>query len=156
MSILDQSANTVRQTQTTWTGIVESLTDTTKAFRFNAPVQTVDPSDAIDQIFDFWAKTLEAEREVFKQIADASVAVTEQFRSQAEKVGSAVREQADTAQHAVREQADSLQRKERDQVISKYEDLTKPELQDELASRDLPKAGSAAELRNRLVADALK
>ena len=146
MSIQDQYTNTVRQTQEAWTGIVESLTDNTKVFGgFTPPVQTVDPSDAIDQIFDFWAKTLEAEREVFKQIVDASVAVTEQFRSQAE-----------TAQRAVREQAESAHRNERKQVISKYEDLTKPELQDELAGRDLPKTGNVDELRARLVADDLK
>jgi hypothetical protein len=157
MSVQDQYTNTVRQTQEAWTGIVESLTDNTKVFGgFTPPVQTVDPSDAIDQIFDFWAKTLEAEREVFKQIVDASVAVTEQFRSQAEKVGEAVREQAETAQRAIREQAESFQRNERKQAVAKYDELTKGELQDELASRDLPKTGNVDELRARLVADDLK
>jgi hypothetical protein len=155
MSIQDQYASTARQTQEAWTGIVESLTDTTKAFRITPPILNVDPSDAIDQVFDFWAKTLEAEREVFKQIAEASLAMTEQFRSQAERVGSAVRDQAETAQHAIREQAEATEQDERTQAASRYDELSKDELQDELANRELPKTGNVAELRRRLVADDL-
>ena len=156
MSIQDQHQSTVGQTQDAWTGIVESLTENTKAFRFNPPVPTVDPSYAIDQVFDFWAQTLEAEREVCKQIAHASIAATEQFRTQAEKLGAAVLGQAVKVGGAVREQAEAVQRRELDQVSSKYEDLTKDELQVELANRHLTKSGSVDELRERLVADDLR
>jgi hypothetical protein len=157
VSIQDQYTNTVRQTQDAWTGIVESLTDNVQAFTKSAnPVTTIDPTTAIDQIFDFWSKTLEAQREVAKQIAGASVAASERVRNQAEQVGEAVREQSESAKRAILDQVEKVERAEREQVISKYEDLTKAELQDELAARDLPKSGTVDELRERLVADDLK
>lgn len=167
MSVQDQYTNTVRQTQEAWAGIVESVTDNLQQFSKAAPVGSVDPSAAIDQIFDFWSKTLEAQREVLKQIAGASVAAGEKVRSQAEQVGSVVRDQGESAKQAARDQVESTERAarqqaaaakraEREQVASKYEDLTKAELQDELAGRDLPKTGNVDELRERLIADDLK
>jgi hypothetical protein len=156
VSMQDQYTNTVRQTQEAWAGIVESLTDNVQAFTKSAPVTTIDPTTAIDQVFDFWATTLEAQREILKQIAGASVAAGERVRSQAEQLGSVVREQGQSVKQAVREQAEAAERAERERVISKYEDLTKAELQDELAGRDLPKTGNVDELRERLIADDLK
>ncbi len=168
MSVQDQYTNTVRQTQEAWAGIVESVTDNLQQFsKTTGQVPSIDPSAAIDQIFDFWAKTLEAQREVLKQIAGASVAAGERVRSQAEQVGSVVRDQGETAKQAARDQVESAERAERqqaaaakraerEQAASKYEDLTKAELQDELAGRDLPKTGNVDELRERLIADDLK
>jgi hypothetical protein len=156
VSMQDQYTNTVRQTQEAWAGIVESLTDNVQAFTKSAPVTTIDPTTAIDQVFDFWSTTLEAQREILKQIAGASIAAGERVRSQAEQLGSVVREQGQSVKQAVREQAQAAERAEREQVISKYEDLTKAELQDELAGRDLPKTGNVDELRERLIADDLK
>jgi hypothetical protein len=164
MSIQDQYASTVRQTQEAWAGIVESLTDNAQALtKSGNPVPTIDPTAAIDQVFDFWSKTLDAQREVLKQLAGASVAVGEQVRSHAEQVGSAVREQGENAKTAVREQTEAAKRAERqqeraqrDQAAAKYDDLSKSELQDELANRGLVKSGNVDELRSRLVADDLK
>jgi hypothetical protein len=156
VSMQDQYTQTVRQTQEAWAGIVESLTDNVQAFTKSTPVTTIDPTTAIDQVFDFWFKTLEAQREVLKQIAGASVAAGERVRSQAEQLGSVVREQGESVKQAAREQAEAAERAEREQVISKYEDLTKAELQDELAGRELPKTGTVDELRERLIADDLK
>ena len=186
MSNEEQYTNAVRQTQEAWAGVVESLTNNVQAFTTNTnPIPTVDPSAAIDQIFDFWSKTLEAQREALKQIAGASVAAGERVREQVGQVGSAVREQGETVKGAVREQAESTERvareqaeavdraereeakaakraerdqarAEREQVLSTFENLTKAELQEELANRDLPKSGKVDELRERLVADELK
>jgi hypothetical protein len=164
MSIQDQYTNTVHQSQEAWAGIVESLTDNVQAFTTSAgPVPTIDPNAAIDQVFDFWSKTLDTQRGVLKQFADASVAVGEQARSRVEQVGAAVREQGEYAKNAVRKHAEATkragheqERAERDQAFSTYDDLTKAELQDELSSRGLAKTGNIDELRNRLVADDLK
>jgi hypothetical protein len=73
-------------------------------------------------------------------------------REQAETVTNVAREQA----QAVREQVEAAREAVREQVAEQYSDLTKAELQDELASRDLPKTGNVDELRARLIADDLK
>ena len=164
MSLQDQFTNSVRQTQEAWAGIVESLTSNVQTLTTSVrPVPNADPVATIDQVFDFWFKTLEVQRDVLKQFAGASVAAGEQVRSQLEQVGSAVREQGESAKTAIREQADAVQRlqreqarAEREQAFAKYESLTKADLQDELANRDLPKTGSVDELRERLVADDVK
>ncbi len=157
MTIQDQYTNTVRQSQEAWAGVIDQLTKNVQAFTGSAnQVGNVDPNAAIDQIFDFWAKTLEAQRDALKQLAGASIAAGERVRQQAEQVGSAFRGQSESVKDAVREQAESVERAERDDVVAKYEDFTKAELQDELASRDLPKSGNVEELRERLIADDLK
>ena len=160
--IQEQYTSTVKQTQDAWVGIVESLTENLQSFGKQSPFPVVDPAEAIDQVFDFWEKTLEAQREVAKQLVGVTVAAGERVRTQAEQLGSVVREQAEQVTsaareqaQAVREQAEAARRAERAQVEARYEDLTKVELQDELASRELPKTGNVDELRARLVADDL-
>jgi hypothetical protein len=160
--IQEQYTSTVKQTQDAWVGIVESLTENLQSFGKQTPFAVVDPAEAIDQVFDFWEKTLEAQREVAKQLVGVTVAAGERVRTQAEQLGSVVREQAEQVTsaareqaQAVREQAEAARRAERAHVEARYEDLTKVELQDELASRELPKTGNVDELRARLVADDL-
>lgn len=155
-TLQDQYISAVRQSQDTWVGIVDTFTDNLqKSFASTGatPFEVVDPTAAIDQVFDFWGKTLEVQRDVSKQFASLTVAVAEKARSQAESVGTAVREQAESAVRAVREQAESAQEIVREQAAEKYAELTKAELQDELARRDLPKTGNVDELRERLIAD---
>jgi hypothetical protein len=164
--IQEQYTSTVKQTQDAWVGIVESLTENLQSFGKQSPFAVVDPAEAIDQVFDFWEKTLEAQREVAKQLVGVTVAAGERVRTQAEQLGSVVREQAEQVTGAAREQAEAAEkaeraqaaaarRAEREQAKARYEDLTKVELQDELASRELPKTGNVDELRARLVADDL-
>ncbi len=173
MTIQDQYTSTVRQATDTWADVTQSFSDLLQkavgqsASRFDI----VDPNDAIDQVFDFWEKTLEVQRGVAKQFIGATLAAGEKVRTQAESVGTAVREQVESAQVAAREQSELVKRTMREQAESaqeaareqaakkrelaakKYDELTKPELQDELASRDLPKTGNVDELRERLLAD---
>lgn len=157
MSMQDQYTNTVRQSQEAWAGVIDQLTKNVQSFTGSAnQVGNVDPNAAIDQIFDFWAKTLETQREALKQLASASISAGEALRSQVEQAGSAAREQGEKVQQVVREQSESAKRAERDEVAAKYEELNKGELQDELARRDLPKTGNVEELRERLIADDLK
>ena len=73
-------------------------------------------------------------------------------RQNADSFGEALREQADSVTATFQSAADAV----REQAAKTYDDLTKAELQDELAARDLPKTGNVEELRERLVADDLK
>lgn len=169
MTIQDQYLDSFRQTQETWAGVVEYFTkDLQRTFEqpFN-PFAVVDPNETIDQIFDFWEKSLEVQRDIAKQLVTSTIATTEKVREQFESAGAAVREQAESAGAAVREQADSVNeafRKQasatsaafREQTVKSYDSLTKAELHDELVKRDLPKTGNVDELRERLVADDLK
>jgi hypothetical protein len=81
---------------------------------------------------------------VHVQAAKAEQAV----REQAERAGQAEQERARQARKAEREQA----RQARDQARQRYEGLTKAELSDQLAERDLPKTGNVDELTERLIA----
>ncbi|MBA2560293.1 MAG: SAP domain-containing protein [Propionibacteriales bacterium] len=155
MSIQDQYTSQVRQATETWAGVAESASDNLqRAFgQSTSAFDIIDPNAAIDQVFDFWEKTLEVQRGIAKQLIGATVEVGERVRAQAESVGQAVRDQGESAKRTVQERAEAAQEAAREQAAEKYEELTKAELQDELASRDLPKTGNVDELRERLIAD---
>ncbi|MDX6308008.1 MAG: colicin import rane protein [Nocardioidaceae bacterium] len=146
MTIQDQYTSTLRKSQETWAGVMETLTENVqKAFGTPAnPFTSIDPTAAIDQVFDFWERTLEVQRDVAKQLVGATVAASEKVRSQAETVGAAFRDQAASVYDAANKQ-----------TTKTYDGMTKAELQDELAKRDLPKTGNVDELRERLIADDL-
>lgn len=144
MTIQDQYINTVRQARETGTDVFESFTkDLQKAFgQPGSSLGFMDANAFVDQVFDFWEKTLEVQRDFAKKFVSVTSEVSETFRGQIESVGETVRDQVESTKQAVREQADK-----------KYDELTKVELQDLLASRDLPKTGNVDELRERLVED---
>jgi hypothetical protein len=165
MTIQDQYIETFRQTQETWADVVKSFTnDTPWTFGQHSPVfNYVDPNKTIDQFYDFWEQSLEAQRTIAKQLVGASISAGEKVREQVESVSAVVRQNADSVGQALREQADSVTATfqsaadaVRDQAAKSYDDLTKAELQDELGARNLPKTGNVDELRERLVADDLK
>lgn len=154
MTVQDEYVSTVRQAQDTWANVVEAVTDNMpKALPHSASPFGIDPNAAIDQLFDFWEKTLEVQREFAKQLAGVTVSVGERVRTQAESVAAAVHEQGELTKRAVREQAESAQDAARERAAKKYEELTKAELQEQLASRDLPRTGNVEELRQRLIED---
>ncbi len=103
MTLQDQYISTFTKTQETWAAAVESLTDNVKkAFESaGTPFADVDPNAAIDQVFDFWEKTLGAQREAAKQFVAATVVAGEKVRTQAESVGAALKEQAESIQKTV-------------------------------------------------------
>ncbi len=80
---------------------------------------------------------------VHEQDAETDQAV----REQAEKAEQAQQERARQARKADREQA----RQAHDKARERYEGLTKAELSDQLAARDLPKTGTVDELTKRLI-----
>ena len=96
MTIQDQYIETFRQTQETWADVVKSFTSDAQR-TFGQPSTFfgfVDPNETIDQVFDFWEKSLEVQRDVAKQLVGATISAGEKVREQAESVGAVVREQA--------------------------------------------------------------
>ncbi len=98
------------------------------------------------------AKAEQAEKELARQARQAE-------REQAEKAERAAREQAAKAEQAEQELARQGRQAEREharqahaRARQRYEGLTKAELSDLLAKRDLPKTGNIDELIERLVA----
>jgi hypothetical protein len=88
MSIQDQYGENLKKTQEAWVAAVESWTTSVKnAFGQTSadnPFGQVDPNTFIDQYFDLAAKTLEAQREVAKKMAQATQSMNEGLRKQTE------------------------------------------------------------------------
>jgi len=88
MSIQDQYAENLKKTQQAWVAAVESWTTSVKnAFDQTSaenPLGQIDPNAFIDQYFDMAAKTLEAQREVAKNLAQATQSMNEGLRKQSE------------------------------------------------------------------------
>ena len=93
MTIQDQYIETFRQTQETWAEVVKSFTnDAQRTFGQPSPLFAfVDPNQTIDQVFDFWEKSLEAQRTVAKQLVGATISAGEKVREQVESVSAVVR-----------------------------------------------------------------
>lgn len=93
MTIQDTYTDSIRQSQETWASVMSSFTDNvTKTFgQAGTPFAAVDPNTAVDQVFDFWAKALETQRELAKQFVGISVDATEKIRAQVEAVSETVK-----------------------------------------------------------------
>ena len=161
MTVQQQYADILRQSQEAWTGAVENVTENVRATFTPTPAWgTPNPTAAVDQVFDFWKKTLEIQHGIARQLVSASLATGESVRDQAAAVGEAVKDQAESVGALAREQVESIldaarkQAEDLQQEASrKYDPLTKEQLQEELAKRNLPKSGTVEELRDRLLAD---
>jgi len=142
----------------------------------------IDLIPAVERYFDLVQRVVDINRFVTVKWAEAAGTLTGVVRDQAESaadvvrevpasVGHAVHEQAAKAEHAVREQADKAEQAEQerarqarkaereqarqahDQARQRYDGLTKAELSDQLAARNLPKTGNVDELIDRLIED---
>jgi SAP domain len=155
VSIQDRYAGAVLQVQERSAEIIQSLTENVqKAFgQPFKPLGLSDPHAVVDQLFDFWETTLRTQRELAHRVVGVGATVGDAVRSQTESVTQAVRSQTESVTQAVREQAESAKQEAHQQAAEKYEEMTKAELQEELARRDLPKSGTVEELRERLIAD---
>lgn len=100
MTIQDQYTSTFAKTQETWAAAVESLTDNLKSVfaEVGTPLTQIDPNTAIDQVFDFWEKSLVAQRDAAKQFVAATLAAGEKVRTQAETVAASIKEQTESVQ----------------------------------------------------------
>ena len=80
-------------------------------------------------------------------VQDQTESVADLAREQVEKTEQTEKEQARKTRRAEREQA----KQTREQARERYDGLTKAELSDDLAERELPKTGTVEELIERLV-----
>jgi hypothetical protein len=137
----------------------------------------IDLIPAVERYFDLVQQTVDVNRRLTIKWAEAAGTLSEIVRDRAESAGNLVRDKAESAGDIVRDKAKSAERtareqaeqaeKERarearfaerqqarqahDKARKRYEGLTKAELSDQLAKRQLPKSGNVDELIERLV-----
>jgi hypothetical protein len=123
----------------------------------------VDLVPAVERYFDLVQRTVDINRHLAVRWAEAAATLSGVAREKAESAGDVVREKADAAGNVAREQAEQelarrARQAEREQARraherarERYEGLTKAELSDLLAKRQLPKTGNSDELIERLV-----
>ena len=121
-----------------------------------------DLDEAMDRYFDYLKRGMEVNRDFAKKWTGAVGTWSDLLQVQIGSVGEAVRGhaesitawvsgEADTAQKSAKAQADAISSAKRDQARARYEGLSKAELTDLLAQRDLPRNGTNDELVDRLV-----
>jgi hypothetical protein len=149
------------------------------ADRFPALVPRVDLVPAVEHYFDFVQRAVDMNRGIAVRWARTVGTVSGAAREQAESAGEIVRERAEAAGEIVRERAESFERAAGEQAEkaeraqeelarearrierqrarqahekarARYEGMTKAELSDLLAERNLPKTGNVDELVERL------
>ena len=144
------------------------------------PAVPIDPTAFVEQWFDFTDRLTRVNRQyaldlssvvntlggavrqhlegLGEAVRDQAQAVSQTTKDQLEKVADTQREQAEQAKQEEREHVRQVRNAERQKARQarqaaheRYQDMTKPELVDELASRELPKSGTVDELIERLV-----
>ena len=160
-----------------WRKGAKAVTDQTDLV---SALPTVDLTQGVERYFELVQRTVDANREFATRWVELLSSLTGTVREQAEKVSSLVGEQADKvgdlvaeqaargeqaaneqaeqAEEAEQEQAKLARQAERaaakqakEQAREPYEGLTKAELADRLAERELPKTGTVEDLIERLV-----
>jgi hypothetical protein len=117
------------------------------ADRFPALVPRVDLVPAVEHYFDFVQRAVDMNRGIAVRWARTVGTVSGAAREQAEKAERGQEELAREARRIERQRVRQAHEKAR----ARYEGLTKAELSDLLAKRDLPKTGNVDELVERLV-----
>jgi SAP domain len=169
-----QARNAVDKTADVWTEGARAVTGRL----FGLP--QVDLVPAVERYFDLVQRAVEINRRLAVRWAEAAGTLSGVVREKAESAGDIVREKAEAAGDIAREQAEQAERAAREQAAKaeqaeqelarqarqaerdyarqahararqRYEGLTKAELSDLLAKRDLPKTGNIDELIERLV-----
>ncbi|MGP7998910.1 MAG: SAP domain-containing protein [Streptosporangiaceae bacterium] len=146
------------------------------ADRFPALPQ-VDLVPAVERYFDFVQRAVDLNRSLALQWAQVVGTVSGAALERAESAGEVVRERAESVGEVVRERAESFERSANEQAEqaeqelarearrieranarqahekarARYEGLTKAQLSELLAERNLPKSGNVDELIERLV-----
>jgi SAP domain len=170
-----KATGTVEKVADLWAQGAQTLSN-----RMLPGVPKVDLVPVVERYFEFVQRTVDISRDLTIKWAETAGMLSGVVREQAESVGGLVREQTETARGFVHEQADKAEqaahkqaelaeqakqemvraarKAERDQARhahdvarARYESLTKAELSDLLAQRDLPKTGTVDELVERLV-----
>src|SRR6476619_3746565 len=134
-----------------------------------AGLPTIDLTEPVARYFDLVQKTVDLNRELATRWAELFNSFSDTVRDQAEKASHLVTEQSEAVSDLAGEQAERVEQAKRDEekaaraaeraeakrakerAREPYEGLTKAELADQLAERDLPKSGTVEELIERLV-----
>ena len=169
-----QARSAVDKTADFWTQGARTLTN------WLPGLPQIDLIPAVERYFDFVQRTVDINRHLTVQWAEAAGALSGIVREQAESASNLVREQAESAGDIVREKSESAERTAREQADQaeqaekelarearasereqarqahgtareRYEGRTKGELTELLAERELPKSGNIDELIERLV-----
>ena len=166
--------NAVVKTTDFWTRGARTVTDLLPG------LPQVDLVPAVESYFNLVQRTVQINRRLAVRWAEAAGALSGVVREKAESAGDLVREKAEAASNVAREQAEQAERAAHEQAAKaehaekelarqarhadreqarqahdrarqRYEGLTKAELSDLLAKRELPKTGNIDELIERLV-----
>jgi F0F1-type ATP synthase membrane subunit b/b' len=164
----------VEKTVDIWTEGARTVTDLLPG------LPQVDLVPAVERYFDLVQRTVDINRRLAVKWAEAAGSMSGVVREKAGSTGDVMREKAETAGQIVREQAGKVEQTAREQAEradqaekdlarkvrkaqrelarqayerarQRYEDLTKAQLSDLLAKRDLAKTGNKDELIERLV-----
>ena len=170
-SATSRARSAVDKTADFWAQGARTLTDRLPG------LPQIDLIPAVERYFDVVQQTVDINRRLTIKLAEAAGTLSGMVRDRAESASNLVRDKAESAGDIVRDKAESAERtareqaeqaeKERarearfaerqqarqahDKARKRYEGLTKAELSDQLAKRQLPKSGNVDELIERLV-----
>jgi hypothetical protein len=163
--------NAAEKTADFWTRGARAATDLVPG------VPRVDLVPAVERYFERVQRTVDINRHLAVRCAEAVGTLSGVVREKAEPTGDLLREKAEAADNVMREQAEKAQqaaleqaekaeqaekrvarqaqreqtRRAHNRARERYEGLTKAELSDQLAKRELPKTGNVDALIERLV-----
>jgi hypothetical protein len=169
-----RSRNAAERTADFWTRGARTVTDLVPG------LPRVDLVPAVERYFDLVQRTVDINRHLAVRCAevvgtlsgvvrDKTESAGDLVREKAEAAGAVMREQAEQAQQAALEQVEKAEQAEKElarrarqaereqarraheRARERYEGLTKAELSDQLAKRELPKTGNVDDLIERLV-----
>jgi hypothetical protein len=159
-----QASDAAERAAGSWEQGVGKLAD-----RLPALVPQVDLVPAVERYFNFVQRAMNVNRIIAVEWAQAVGALSGVARKRAESAGEVVRERAESFGRAASEPAEKAEqaqeelarearrierqkaRQAHEKARARYEGLTKAELSDLLAERDLPKTGNVDGLVERLV-----
>ncbi len=151
-AVASHARNVVDKTADVWTEGARTVTD-----RLSGLPQ-LDLVPAVERYFDLVQRTVDINRRLAVMWAEAVGTLSGADREQAASAEQAAREQAENADRAEKDLARQARQAEREQARQAherarqpYEGLSKAQLSDLLAKRDLPKTGNIDELIERLV-----
>jgi hypothetical protein len=170
-SATSRARSAVDKTADFWAQGARTLTDRLPG------LSQIDLIPAVERYFDLVQQTVDINRRLTIKWAEAAGTLSGMVRDRAESAGNLVRDKAESAGDIVRDKAESVERTAREQAEQAekerarearfaerqqarqahdkarecYEGLTKAELSDQLAKRQLPKSGNVDELIERLV-----
>jgi hypothetical protein len=163
-----------------WKDGVSSVTEQFRTLPTVSSLPQLDVTDAVERQYSFIKQLVDLNHQYARQLAEVATTFSDVTRQQIESVSGAVRDQlqsvsdvarngVDTVEKAAREQAEQVEQAERqqardaakaerqerkaaqDKAREQYQGLTKAELTELAAQRELPKTGTVDELVERLV-----